>query len=251
MSWPELVRFDEIACRIESLVRIRDFDSAREVLPELSEAGEALTTDSVPAYVQDPEQVEMFFADLISLVEALDSDGGDDEVLRVAVLGIHPVVDKLIGAAGMPHVHGQIGPNGGFLHPVFDGQGNQIGSAEIKLHHDVDDLENWLGESGYGSEAWRLPPETRLELDYSDMQQIVGLAVMDREKKSGEFVDATIQEMTNAFLISAVFNFPGERGAGASRPVKREFVAKAELRLVEATAGSFVLSPHFEGGDGE
>ena len=60
-------------------------------------------------------------------------------------------------AAGMPHVHANEGPKGGFRFIVFGADGQQVGTAEIKLHDDAGDLEVWLTRGGHGGDPWRLP----------------------------------------------------------------------------------------------
>jgi len=103
VSWPELVSLDESSYCAEGFVRIGDLEAARGMLSELKEAGRALTPETIPANAKDPQEVKTIFADLTSLVEGLSAEGIDDETLSTVVLGMHPVIEKLIGAAGIPH----------------------------------------------------------------------------------------------------------------------------------------------------
>ncbi len=246
VSWPELVRLDESSYRAEGFVRVGDLEAVRGMLSELREAGEALTPETVPANVKDPQEVETIFADLVSLVEGLTAEGTDDETMSTIILGMHPVIEKLIGAAGMPHLHGNEGPNDGFLHPIFDGGGKQVGTAEIKLHDDAGDIEVWLTQGGHGGEPWLLPVETSLAMDFPAIEKQVTLAVRDNERNEDESGASTIIDGATAYFI-----FPGETGADASWLMGAEFAAKAELRFEEATTGSLILRPHVHRKEGE
>ncbi len=243
VSWPELARFDEVAYRADGLARAGDLASVRESLSGLLKAGEAVTPVTVPPDVADPQQVETILADLHNLVEGLSSEL-DDESLGALVLGLHPVIENLMRAAGMPHIHANEGPNDGFLHPVFDSGGKQVGTAEIKLHDDAGDLEVWLTRGGHGGEPWRLSLDTTLALDFPDLGKTLTLAVRDRERNEDESGAPTIHEGATAYFV-----FPGETGADASWLTGEDFAAKAELRFAGATTGSVVLRPHIhEGG---
>ncbi|MEM9281777.1 MAG: hypothetical protein AAGA96_08125 [Verrucomicrobiota bacterium] len=246
VSWPELNRLDEIAYRAEGLTRVGDFGLVRESLPELLEAGRALTPATIPSNAVDLQQVEAIVADLNSLMDGLSSEGLNNESLSILVSGLHPVISKLIDAAGMPHVHSNEGPNDGFLHPVFDGGGTQIGTAEIKLHDDAGDLEVWLTRGGHGGEPWRLPLDTTLALNFPDRDQTVTLAVRDRERNEDESGASTIDGGETAYFV-----FPGESGADASWLVGEDFAAKAELRFEDATTGSLILRPHIHPENGD
>lgn len=244
VSWPELNQLDEVAYRAEGFVRVGDFVTVRESFSELLEAGKAVTPATMPANAADPQQVETILADLTSLVDGLSSDL-DDQALGTLVLGLHPVIEKLIKSAGMPHIHANEGPNDGFLHPIFDGEGKQVGTAEVKLHDDAGDLEVWLTRGGHGGDPWRLPLDTTLALQFSDLGRAVVLAVRDRERNEDESGASTIQDGMTAYFV-----FPGESGADPSWLTGADFAAKAELQFGESTTGSFILRPHIHKEDG-
>ena len=109
VSWPELVRLDEVSYRAEGLVRAGDLAAVRKSRTEVLEAGWAVNQASVPSNVADPLQVEVLLIDLNSLIIDLAAADLDDETLSSLVLGLHPVIEKLIEAAGMPHLHGHEG----------------------------------------------------------------------------------------------------------------------------------------------
>ena len=246
VSWPEITRFDDIAFRADGYIRVEDISAVRELLADLLLAGKALTKESIPANVADPQQVELILGDLSNLVSSLAAEELDDATLADLVLGLHPVIAKLIDSAGMPHIHANEGPNSGFLFPAFDGEGKQTGTIEIKLHDDAGDLEVWLKKGGYEGEPWRLPLDTTLTLDFPAESKTVTLVVRDTERNEDESGESTIfEEATNYFI------FPGETGTDASWLMGADFAAKVELSFAGATTGSFVLRPHVHRKHGE
>jgi len=239
VEWPELTNLDKIAYRIDGFARTGDTSALRESLPTLLEAGRAVTAATVPDNTAQPQQVDTMLADLVNLIDGLSSEELDSESLSSLVLGLHPVIEKLIEAAGMPHLHGNEGPHDGFLHPVFNADGEQIGTAEIKLHDDAGDLEVWLTRGGHGGEPWRLPVDSTLSLAFPDLEKTVTLAVRDRVDNKDESGAPTISEGATSYFV-----FPGETGADATWLQGAEFAAKAELRFQDATTGTFALYPH-------
>lgn len=246
VSWPEITRFDDIAFRADGYVRVEDISGVREVLADLLLAGKALTKESIPTNVADPQQVELILGDLSNLVSGLAAEELDDATLADLVLGLHPVIAKLIDSAGMPHIHANEGPNSGFLFPAFDVEGKQTGTIEIKLHDDAGDLEVWLKKGGYEGEPWRLPLDTTLTLDFPAESKTVTLVVRDTERNEDESGESTIFEGATNYFI-----FPGETGTDASWLMGADFAAKVELSFAGATTGSFVLRPHVHRKDGE
>lgn len=239
VSWPELTRLDDVAYRAEGFARAGDLGTVRESLSDLLYAGKAVTPATIPANAADPQQVRTNLTDLTSLIDGLSPNELDDETLTQLVLGLHPVIEKLIEAVGMPHVHANEGPNDGFLHPIFDGEGKQVGTAEIKLHDDAGDLEVWLMRGGHGGEPWRLPLDTTLAIGFPDLGRTVTLAIRDRERNEDESGASTIQDGATAYFV-----FPGETGADAAWLMGEDFAAKAELSFADTTTGSFILRPH-------
>ena len=239
VSWPEITHFDDLAFRADGLVRVKDLSAARALLSELVQSGLALKASSIPHNASAPQEVELILGDLANLIDALEKDNLDDASFENLVLGLHPVVAKLIEAAGMPHVHANEGPNSGFLFPVFDGTGKQVGAIEIKLHDDAGDLEVWLIRGGFGGEPWRLSIDSALTLDFTDLDKKVTLAVRDRERNEDESGASTILEGKTDYFV-----FPGPREVDASWLMGADFAAKVELSFDQATTGSFVLRPH-------
>ena len=239
VSWPEITLFDDVAFRADGYVRVEDLPAVRELLPDLLEAGKAVKNASVPSNVVDRKEVELILGDLKNLIVGIGKQGLDDDSLADLVLGLHPVIAKLIEAAGMPHIHANEGPNSGFIFPVFDNEGKQTGTIEIKLHDDAGDLEVWLKHGGHGGEPWRLPLDANLTLAFPGEGKTVTLAVRDRERNEDESGESTIFEETTDYFV-----FPADTGVDASWLMGAEFAAKAELSFDGATTGSFVLRPH-------
>ncbi|MEM6569817.1 MAG: hypothetical protein AAF957_15510 [Planctomycetota bacterium] len=243
--WPELAEFDELAYRADGLVRTDDLAAVEGSLAELLASGRAVTVASIPSNAADPKQVEAMLTDLTSLIEGL-ADEPDEDSMQTLVLGLHPVIENLMKAAGMPHVHANEGPHSGFRHPVFDADGTQIATVEVKLHDDAGDLEVWLTRGGYDGDPWRLPVDTNLALAFPGLEREVTLAVRDRDRNEDESGASTILDGTTDYFV-----FPGATEADATWLMGTEFAAKAELRVEGATTGSFVLRPHVHrAGDG-
>ena len=239
VSWPEIVNFDNLAFQADGLVRIQDLEAVRDLHADLVEAGMAVTPSSIPSNAANPKEVELILSDLSNLVSGLQADPLDDSSMENLVLGLHPVIAKLIEAAGMPHIHANEGPNGGFLFPIFDSNREQSGTVEIKLHDDAGDLEIWLKRGGYEGDPWRLPTETTLTLNFPALNKSVTLAVRDQNRNEDESGASTIIEGNTNYFV-----FPGSTDQDASWLMGADFAAKVELRFEEATTGSFVLRPH-------
>ena len=239
VSWPEITEFDNIAFQADGLVRVKDLEAARKILDELMKAGRAVTSTSIPSNAAKPEEVGLILNDLENLVSELGAENLDDSSLENLILGLHPVIAKLIEAAGMPHIHANEGPNGGFLFPVFDVVGKQNATVEIKLHDDAGDLEVWLKKGGYDGEPLLLPTATMLTLNFPALDRNVTLAVRDHERNEDESGNSTVVEAKTNYFV-----FPGETGVDATWLMGAEFAAKVELSFTSSTTGSFVLRPH-------
>ena len=239
VSWPEITDFDNLAFQADGLVRVKDIEAVRDLHADLVKAGMAVTPSSIPANAANPQEVELILSDLSNLVSGLQADPLDDSSMENLVLGLHPVIAKLIEAAGMPHIHINEGPNGGFLFPIFDNNKEQTGTVEIKLHDDAGDLEVWLKSGGYEGDPWRLPTDTTLTLNFPALNKSVTLAVRDQDRNEDESGASTIIEGNTNYFV-----FPGSTDEDASWLMGADFAAKVELRFEEATTGSFVLRPH-------
>jgi len=239
VSWPELSRFDELAFVAEGFARTDDVKALMEMRRELLEAGWEVSVKTMPENVRNRDEAHQLLGDLSSLVNGLAKSEMEDERLKGLVLGLHPVISALIAASGMPHVHANEGPNGGYLNPVFGPGGDQIGTCEIKLHDDAGDLEVWLTQGGPGGEPLDLAVETVLKMEFPALGKIVSLAVRDRESNADESGAPTVRGgRTNYFV------YPGETGEDAAWLMGEEFAAKAVLGYEGGTTREFVLRPH-------
>jgi hypothetical protein len=239
VTWPELAAFDELAYQAEGLAKTGDLETVRALRSRIVEAGWAVSPKTLPANAANPEKAEQLLQDLSTIVNGLTGPALDDETLSQFVIGLHPVIASLMETAGMPHIHANEGPNGGFFYPVFDTGGGQIGTAEIKLHDDAGDIEIWLTQGGRGGAPWRFGLDTILTLDFPALGKQATLAVRDREKNADESGASTIESGQTHYFV-----YPGATGADAAWLTGAEFAAKAELRFVGGTTGSIVLRPH-------
>ncbi|MFK7961979.1 MAG: hypothetical protein AB8G96_15805 [Phycisphaerales bacterium] len=227
--WPELVTFDDLALRAEGVARAGDAATVEGLRPKLVDAGRAVTAETIPANVVDRPQVEILVGDIASLVESLDADPATASTI---VLGIHPATARLMMAAGMPHIHANEGPNGGYLQPLFGADRKQVGTVEVLLDGDTGRLQAWLTQGGRGGEPWRFPVDTRLELTLPLLDRSVTLVAM-----------ADVADETKTDGTTAAFTFSAEDGALPSWLMVDGFTAAAELRFADVTTASFVLRP--------
>ncbi|MEM9283498.1 MAG: hypothetical protein AAGA96_16870 [Verrucomicrobiota bacterium] len=239
VSWPELVALDELAYRAEGLAKIKDREAVMVERTALLEAGWAVSPKTMPENARNPDQVHQLLGDLTSLVNGLAQSEISNERLFALVEGIHPVVASLIEAAGMPHVHANEGPNDGSLYPVFGGDGEQVGTVEIKLHDDAGDIEVWLTSGGHGGPAWDLPTDSILILTFPHLKKQVELAVRDSTENRDETGNVTVRDGGTNYFV-----FPGETGIDATWLMGKDFAAVAVLDLEAASTGEMILRPH-------
>ena len=106
VKWDSLVRLDDLAERCAALSEAKDVFGLRKLIKPVTAAMATVAADPVPAGVKAPDQVKILQADLKSLTETLADPGIQSDDALVAILAaIHPVVEKVMEAAGMPHVH--------------------------------------------------------------------------------------------------------------------------------------------------
>lgn len=238
--WPELTAFDETAAKAEGLAQVGDVAALRPLLSELVKAGSAVTEATIPANAKNPAGLRSPLADLAELLTKLVAPGLSDDDLKAYTLALHPLVAVMMTEAGMPHIHANEGPHGGFFHPVFAADGQQAATLEIKLHDDAGDLEVWLVKGGRDGPPLDLPLDSVLTLDFPDLKRQIELRVRDREKNAGEDGASNLRDgLTNYFI------FPGETGADAKWLMGVDFAAKARLALPGGLSSEvFVLKPH-------
>jgi hypothetical protein len=244
--WPELAAFDELAYWAEGLAKVKDREGLLQQRTALLEAGWAVSPKTLPENAANLRHVHQLLGDLSSLVNGFAQVEMSDERLFALAEGLHPVVEALIEATGMPHIHANEGPNEGFLHPLFGSDGAQVGTAEIKLHDDAGDVEVWLTRGGLDGEAWDLPVATTLTMDFPALGKKIVLAVRDDALNADESGKATIRGGATNYFV-----FPGETGIDASWLMGAEFAAKAVLAFEGAATATIVLRPHAHHEEGE
>ena len=106
VTWNSLKKLDDLAERSEALCERKAVAELRKLAPAIKKAAAVVIADPVPVGAKDPGQVKVLQGDLKSLSDALTNPKQQDGVELTAILsGIHPIVEKLMEAAGMPHVH--------------------------------------------------------------------------------------------------------------------------------------------------
>lgn len=238
--WPALSAFDGLAEKADGLAQVDDLAGLRKLLPKLIKGGSAVVPATIPQNAKKPDGLRHQLADLSDLVAKLSAGNLNDDDLKSYSAALHPLVANLISEAGMPHIHADEGPHGGFFHPVFAADGKQAATLEIKFHNDEGDIEVWLVKGGRDGTPLDLPLASVLKLTFPDMPRTVELRVRDQKTNAGEDGVANIHEgLTNYFI------FPGETGADSKWLMSESFAAKAQLLIPgDLTTEVFVLKPH-------
>jgi hypothetical protein len=210
------------------------------LLPGLVESASAVSPSSVPGNAKNPEGLRQHLLDLADLSSKLSEPLLGDEDLITYTLALHPLVAEMMTAAGLPHVHANEGPHGGFFHPLFAVDGKQAATAEIKLHDDAGDVEIWLTQGGRDGSPLDLPLDSLLKLEFPAMERFIELGVRDKRTNADEDGNPSIRDgQTNYFI------FPGETDADASWLMGEDFAAKVRLILPgNLSSEVFVLKPH-------
>lgn len=105
VQWPALREMDEWAEKGEGWAEDNKIAEMRKALPDLQKAAEKLAASPLPVNAKDPAAVAQTMADFRDLLKQLQKPGLSDDELKAAVASVHPLVEKLMGAAGLPHVH--------------------------------------------------------------------------------------------------------------------------------------------------
>lgn len=106
VQWPALKKLDVLAEKCEALGDQKNIAGLRKIAPAVKAAAALVAKDAVPMNAKQPDAVRVLQGDLRSLADAIvDPEKQDGEELAAILAGIHPVVEKLMEAAGLPHVH--------------------------------------------------------------------------------------------------------------------------------------------------
>src|ERR1035437_3924220 len=106
VKWPSLKKLDDLAERCEALSEKKDVGGLRKIAAEVKDAAKIVASDAVPEGAKQPGQVKVLQGDLKSLTDSIgDPEKQDGEEITMILAGVHPIVEQLMEASGMPHVH--------------------------------------------------------------------------------------------------------------------------------------------------
>lgn len=104
-SWPHLRQLDELSERAEQLIAKDERATLRMLLPDLVKKSLLVADDPLPAHAPQAKQAGALQDDLRALAKELNAPGLSDESMKDLSEGLHPIVARLLEAAGLPHVH--------------------------------------------------------------------------------------------------------------------------------------------------
>lgn len=105
VEWPALKQMDEWAEKGEGWADDNKIAEMRQGLSGLCAAAEKLSASQVPPNAKDPAAVAQAMSDFRDVLTQLKKPSLSDDELKGAVAAVHPLVEKLMGVAGLPHVH--------------------------------------------------------------------------------------------------------------------------------------------------
>jgi len=106
VQWPDLKRLDDLAEKCEALCDLKNVQGLREVAGTVKETALTVASDPLPAGTKSPVEVKTLQADLKTLANAIhDPAAQNGAELTDLLAGAHPIVEKLMEASGIPHVH--------------------------------------------------------------------------------------------------------------------------------------------------
>ena len=106
VQWPSLKHLDDLAERCEALYDQSDLPAMRKIAGEVKTAALTVAHDPMPVDARQPAEVKTLQGDLQSLMDSIHDPATQTGADLVAALAaVHPIVEKLMEAASMPHVH--------------------------------------------------------------------------------------------------------------------------------------------------
>jgi len=106
VQWPALKQLDNLAEQCEALCDQKDVAALRKIAGTVQTAAITVVREPAPAGAKQPDEVKSLQGDLKNLAESIHDPARQDGAELTAILaGVHPIVEKLMEAAGMPHVH--------------------------------------------------------------------------------------------------------------------------------------------------
>jgi hypothetical protein len=115
--WEALQALDALAEQGDQPAASGTVEALRALAPQLRQAALAAAAEPLADQAKDPATVAVLMEDLKALAAGLDQAATLPEpALRRAVAALHPHVERLAAAAGMPHSHEHEGENGAHHH---------------------------------------------------------------------------------------------------------------------------------------
>jgi len=105
VEWPALREMDEWAEKGEGWADDNKIAEMRQGLAGIKGAAEKLVASPVPANAKDPAAVTQTMNDFRDVLKQLSKPNLSDDEMKAAVASVHPLVERLMGVAGLPHVH--------------------------------------------------------------------------------------------------------------------------------------------------
>jgi hypothetical protein len=104
-AWSNLRQLDELCERAEQLMAKDDHTALRVLRPDLVTKARQVADDPLPAHAPQVKQAGALQDDLRALAKELNAPELSNESLKELCEGLHPIVARLLEAAGLPHVH--------------------------------------------------------------------------------------------------------------------------------------------------
>ena len=106
VQWADLKQLDDLAERCQALCAQKDVPALRQLAADVKGAAITVALDPVPDGARRAAEVNTLQGDLSTLADAINDPAQQDGTELTALLaGVHPIVEKLMEAAGVPHVH--------------------------------------------------------------------------------------------------------------------------------------------------
>ena len=104
--WKNLKKLDDLAEKCEASGEKKDIAALRKIAASVKDTAVLVEKDPPPAGALDAEKVKTLQTDLKSLSDEIgDPEKQDGDELLAVLSAVHPIVEQLMEAAGMPHVH--------------------------------------------------------------------------------------------------------------------------------------------------
>lgn len=103
--WPHLRELDVFAEHAETFVEQKDPTRLRGLLPAIIQKARQVADDPLPADAPQAKQAKALQQDLRELATSLSASGLNDQQIMELAEGLHPIVEKMMETAGLPHVH--------------------------------------------------------------------------------------------------------------------------------------------------